>query len=135
MMARKRPLQTAAVVAYFLIGSSLAFSTLPHRQGVTQRFLLPSKKADIDKPLFLEESSKATREHSNFLTTTTSLPGGPWLARMLKEPWIEVCGSMLVLLSSLLAAVGTLPLNAVWQVICEDVQTIIVSVFAMEFTA
>jgi voltage-gated potassium channel len=54
---------------------------------------------------------------------------------MLKEPWIEVCGSMLVLLSSLLAAVGTLSLNPFWQVICEDVQNIIVSVFAMEFVA
>lgn len=134
-MARKRPLPAAAVVACCLVGtSSLAFSSLPQRQVSTQCFLLPRKQADIDKTVSLEETSKAIREHADFLTTT-SLPGGPWLERMLKEPWIEVCGSMLVLLSSLLAAVGTLSLNPFWQVICEDVQNIIVSVFAMEFVA
>jgi voltage-gated potassium channel len=57
------------------------------------------------------------------------------MKKMLEEPRIEVCGAMLVLLSSLLAAVGTLPLSPLLDLVYENVQHIIVSAFAVEFVA
>jgi hypothetical protein len=98
---------------------------------------LPKKKqADIGKSLFtIKEHSSDAREKDWLTPRTRRLQGASWMKKMLNEPRIEVCGSLLVLLSSLLAAVGTLPLNPLLELVGEAVQHIIVSAFAVEFVA
>jgi len=103
----------------------------------------PPGKDSMNSVLSFQETATTTSSNNNNNIQVQShqrhqrrpLPGALWLEQTLQTPWIEVCGSSLVLLSSFLVAFTTLQLTpSIMTVFMEHVQNFILYTFALEFT-
>ena len=66
-------------------------------------------------------------------TRKTARPGSKWINNLLSKPLVEITEAYLVILSSVLVAIGTLSLSPSWEITIEDWQDVIAYTFVVDF--
>lgn len=84
-----------------------------------------------EKTIFLQIQQEEKVENKK----NTLLPGAEWIQHLLSAPLVEVSIAYLVIVSSILVAVGTLPLNPSLESTIENSQNLIAFAFVWEFVA
>jgi voltage-gated potassium channel len=135
----------ATVIACCLVMSCLAFSPLPQRQtfrSTSQRYArkdpADSKETRPEESSHLvstDEDSVQNNIVSSLLIEKNPLRVADQVNQIMSAPWVEVGSIFLVLVSSVLTAVGTLSLSQYWKVTIENVEDAIAYAFALEFVA
>lgn len=157
MMARRTtllwPALTCSVFVTCLVAPGLSFVPISQTQWTGKRHFVKRDSTDPPPPDTTSEHQESRvqttaptgttndtdvrlSQEKNVTTGTSrrnSLPGSEWIDQLLSSALIEVSVAYLVLLSSVLVAVGTLSLNPSWQTTIEHWQEIIAYVFVVEF--